>query len=89
MRPNRFLFESAYGHQTQVAFVAPAAAEDVVDVAPGGDEFARVVAVDPLRPGEPVAVHLPVEAEEVGVAPGPRFGGELADVGVVFPGDHV
>ena len=47
--------------------------EDVVDVAPGGDVFAGLVAVDALRPGEPVAVHLPVEAEEEGVAPVARL----------------
>ena len=63
--------------------------EDVVDVAPGRDVFARLVAVDALAPREPVAVHLPVEAEEERVAPGLRGRGEAADVGVVAAGDDV
>ena len=67
----------------------PDRGEDVVHVAPGGDVLAGLVAVDALGPGEPVAVHLPVEAEEEGMAPVARVFGPFADVGVVGAGDHV
>src|SRR4029077_4494705 len=63
--------------------------EDVMDVAPGGDERARLVPVDTLAPGEPEAVHLLIEAEEERVAPSARPLGEFADVGVEVPPGHV
>src|SRR5207253_4485894 len=63
--------------------------EDVVDAAPGGDVLAAGVAVDALGPREPVAVHLPVEAEEEGVPPLARFFGEFGDVVVVATGGDV
>src|SRR5207253_7426547 len=53
--------------------------EDVVDVAPGADELAGAIAVRVLGPREPVAVHLPVVAQEEGVPPAAGVPRPVAD----------
>src|SRR5260221_2115373 len=54
--------------------------EDVVHMSPCGKVGFRGVAVGRGTPGEPVAVHLPVEAKEEGVAPSSGLFGVAADV---------
>ena len=53
--------------------------QEYLKTPPSRDELARSVSVCPLRPGKPIAVHLPVEAEKEGMAPTLRTAGEGAD----------
>src|SRR5581483_10162203 len=63
--------------------------KNIVDVPPGLDKLAWLIAVGSFGPGRPVAIHLRRQAQEQWMIPSSGISGPASDIAIEFPLDDV
>src|SRR5581483_6940037 len=63
--------------------------KNIVDVPPGLDKLAWLIAVGSFGPGRPVAIHLRRQAQEEWMIPSSGISGPASDIAIEFPLDDV